>query len=185
MSKLEQITSRKDIGSYLNSVGLLGEGVEIGVEYGGNAHQILSSWKGSKLHLVDPYIKWPDEEYCDMANHANWDLAWQAANNTLSQFSGRTNWLRMTSDEAVSHFADESLDFIYIDGNHHNPQFQRDLDNWFPKVRKGGLFSGHDFYDMDMPTYRCEVKSTVSKFCADRGIEIHHTPECTSWFTIK
>jgi hypothetical protein len=37
------------------------------------------------------------------------------------------------------------LDFVYIDGNHSLPYVIADLAAWVPKVRPGGIVSGHDF----------------------------------------
>ena len=46
-------------------------------------------------------------------------------------------------------FEDESLDFIYIDANHAYDFVVEDINLWFPKLKKGGIFSGHDYLDMD------------------------------------
>ena len=51
--------------------------------------------------------------------------------------------------QAVDLFQNESLDFIYIDARHDYKAVWDDLEAWFPKLRKGGLFSGHDYVDAD------------------------------------
>ena len=48
--------------------------------------------------------------------------------------------------EAVEDFADESLDFVYIDGNHDFRYIAEDLAEWTKKVRIGGIISGHDYF---------------------------------------
>ena len=55
----------------------------------------------------------------------------------------------MTRMQAVDLFQNESLDFIYIDARHDYKAVWDDLEAWFPKLRKGGLFSGHDYVDAD------------------------------------
>ena len=35
-------------------------------------------------------------------------------------------------------------DFIYIDGNHNYKFVKQDLNNYFNKVKIGGVFAGHD-----------------------------------------
>lgn len=52
--------------------------------------------------------------------------------------------IKLTSLEANSLFKDEEFDFIFIDGSHLYPDIKEDLDIWFPKVKKGGIFCGHD-----------------------------------------
>ena len=39
---------------------------------------------------------------------------------------------------------DESIDFMFIDGDHRYTQFKKDVRNWYPKIKKDGIFSGHD-----------------------------------------
>ena len=40
---------------------------------------------------------------------------------------------------------DQSLDAIFVDGCHLYDCVVSDLEIWLPKVRPGGLVSGHDF----------------------------------------
>ena len=46
--------------------------------------------------------------------------------------------MRMTSRESVTHFADESIDILHIDGNHSVDSALFDVQHWLPKVKKGG-----------------------------------------------
>eukprot|EP00906_Rhabdomonas_costata_P024264 RCo034906 len=46
-------------------------------------------------------------------------------------------------------FPDESLDWIYVDARHDYAGVSEDLRLYWPKLRKGGLFSGHDYVDSD------------------------------------
>lgn len=49
--------------------------------------------------------------------------------------------MRMSSLEAVTHFADESLDFVYIDGDHRYDAVMADIAAWLPKVKTGGILA--------------------------------------------
>jgi DNA repair exonuclease SbcCD nuclease subunit len=55
------------------------------------------------------------------------------------------HFLHMTSMEALPLIQDQSLDFVYIDGNHEFPYVAMDVAFWSKKVRSGGIVSGHDF----------------------------------------
>ncbi len=59
--------------------------------------------------------------------------------------------LRMSSMEAVSKFQDESLDFVFIDGSHDYVDIKDDIIHWLPKVKKGGILAGHDYYPPPQP----------------------------------
>jgi len=53
--------------------------------------------------------------------------------------------MRAASLDAVGEFADGSLDFVYIDGDHRFDACVQDLIRWAPKVRNGGLVMLHDY----------------------------------------
>jgi len=46
-------------------------------------------------------------------------------------------------------FPEEFFDFIYLDARHNYEGIKEDLHAWYPKLKQGGLFAGHDFL---MPT---------------------------------
>lgn len=49
------------------------------------------------------------------------------------------------SADAAKDFEDNSLDFVYIDGNHTLPYIVMDIFLWERKVKKGGIIAGHDY----------------------------------------
>ena len=60
--------------------------------------------------------------------------------------------MKMTSMEAVNKFDDESLDFVFIDGSHEYKDIKDDIIHWLPKVKKGGVLAGHDYYFPPQPS---------------------------------
>lgn len=59
-------------------------------------------------------------------------------------YRGISYLLRMLFNEAVGHFEDESIDLLHIDGLHTYEAVQEDFNNWYPKVRPGGIIIFHD-----------------------------------------
>jgi len=55
------------------------------------------------------------------------------------------NPLRMPSTVAAMSYADRSLDFVFIDGEHTYEAVKADIQAWLPKVRVGGVLAGHDW----------------------------------------
>ena len=47
--------------------------------------------------------------------------------------------------DAVKDFEPNSLDFVYIDGNHYFDYVVEDIIHWSKIVRPGGIVSGHDY----------------------------------------
>jgi predicted O-methyltransferase YrrM len=65
------------------------------------------------------------------------------------KFGDKISVYRMTSVEASKLIPDDSLDFIFIDANHAYEYVKEDLDLWYPKVKNGGIISGHDYKNKD------------------------------------
>jgi len=53
--------------------------------------------------------------------------------------------LKMTSEESSTVFPDGYLDMVFIDAVHTFEQVWDDIGYWLPKIREGGLISGHDY----------------------------------------
>lgn len=62
----------------------------------------------------------------------------------------RVKLIREFSVNAASFFEDEYFDFIYIDADHTYKAVTEDLNAWFPKLKKGGILSGHDYITPEM-----------------------------------
>jgi hypothetical protein len=56
-------------------------------------------------------------------------------------------FIKAFSMDAVKNFKDNSLDFVFIDGNHTFEYAINDIAEWGKKVRPGGIISGHDFWN--------------------------------------
>jgi hypothetical protein len=185
--KIKELKHRKDVGLYLNANNLTNFGAEIGVAYGENACDILKKWNGSGLILIDPWDLSKCGEYIDGSSKIDFDGAYNYCVNSVKEYIGRSIILRHTSDEALTKIPDGFLDFCYIDGNHHDPQVSRDISAWYKKVKSGGLFGGHDYYNLDEDYYRCDVKSAVDNFVAKNNLTLHTTEEDEldkSWWVI-
>lgn len=65
------------------------------------------------------------------------------------------------SDVASTLFEDGSVDAIFIDAGHSYESVIKDLRAWYPKMRKGGLMAGHDFFNYE------GVNKAVLEFLGD------------------
>ena len=79
--------------------------------------------------------------------------------------------VRMSSVEAASLYADNSLDFVFIDAGHTYEDCFSDIQAWLPKVKAGGTLAGHDYGSSEgvrravkelIPSYRLSINSWIS-----------------------
>jgi hypothetical protein len=182
------IRVREDFGQFLNDRGLLGEAAEIGVQRGLFSRTLLDSWRGQRLHLVDPWQHFSDG-YLDISNvsDAEHEACLKAAKENVAAHSGRYQIHRKCSLDAVTDFADESLDFVYVDANHSCAGALEDMRAWFPKIKPGGVFAGHDYLDGMLAAGEFGVKSAVRAFELETGLIASgtHDPHWPSWYLVK
>lgn len=53
--------------------------------------------------------------------------------------------LQCDSATGAECYENQSLDFVFIDADHRYEAVRRDIAAWLPKVKPGGIISGHDF----------------------------------------
>ncbi len=78
----------------------------------------------------------------------------------------------------------DTLDAVYIDGNHAYEYVRTDLQVWSDKVRPGGIVAGHDFFQFA----GAGVIRAVTEFTTSKGITDWHLTderEPSFWWTKK
>lgn len=178
---LNELLHREQLGSWLNTHILTGNMAEIGVAFGGYAQTVLSQWQGKEYVMIDPWVKQPKEIYKEKTEGIPYD-SWYQQCQELAKKDTRVKLIRKFSVEASMLFQDGYFDCVYLDGNHCAEAVQSDLEAWWPKVKKGGLFCGHDFYEAKTDGHYCEVKSVVEAW--NKQFPPHVT-SCTSWWILK
>lgn len=185
---IDQIRSRNNLPYLLNHFNLNGEGVEIGVQNGLYSEIILSRSHLQRLYSIDPWMQFPNMTYYDEANvsQSENDLCYVKTILRLQGFRSRSVCLRMTSLDAVRLFKDQSLDFIYIDANHSYTGCKEDIKIWWPKLRIGALFAGHDYLDGVLQEGNYGVKKAVDEFASCAKQKVYFTDEeWPSWYLIR
>lgn len=116
--------------------------VEVGVGNGTMAARIL----GAVGEEINKYI---------MIDHA---FRNEGITKLEDDYSWSTFWLA-DSSESAKRVKDESIDLVYIDATHKYESVLADINAWYPKIRQGGVISGHDYGD----SYHSEVVRAVRK----------------------
>lgn len=76
------------------------------------------------------------------------------------------NIIKGNSSDIAKKFKDNSIDFLFIDGDHTYSGVKRDLENWFPKIKSGGVIGGHDYSEASSG-----VKMAVDQYFLFTGIK--------------
>ena len=168
-------------------------GAEIGVSKGRFSRLICQYNRRAKLYCVDPwnaYIGYVERK--GIRGQVALDKHYEECKSRLAPYN--CELIKAFSMDAVKNFKDDSLDFVFIDGNHSFEYVVNDIAEWSKKVRVGGIVSGHDFWtsaegfgykrlDLDLfiknltPREKiqlCQVKDAVLAWT--------HTNKITPWF---
>lgn len=134
---------------------------EIGVDRGEYSQKFCEA--DLKLYAIDPWQRYKDYE--DTRDQKHLDHLHDTTKKNLSQYPNYSI-VRKTSIQAAETFADNSLDFVYIDRNHQLKYVIEDLVIWSKKVRVGGIISGHDYIYTNPQTQAgiCHVIYAVNAF---------------------
>jgi hypothetical protein len=153
------------------------KGAEIGVAWGRFSEVLCKAIPGLELYCVDPW----SIQHDDPRHKKNHDENYAEASRRLKKYNATL--MRMRSMDAAACTADESLDFVYIDGNHNYGHVKDDITEWSKKVKIGGIVSGHDYYRFK----NAGVIEAVDEFRKENHIDIWYLTDekAMSWFWVK
>ena len=115
-------------------------GAEIGVRRGSYSRVLCRANPELKLYCVDPWGPYPGRRYTVGVQ----EQIYKVARKRLSEYNAE--FIRKRSLDAVNDFKNNSLDFVFIDGDHRYNSIAVDIVEWQRKVRPGGIVSVHDFF---------------------------------------
>ena len=121
-------------------------GAEIGTQKGFYAKWMFSQIRGLKLYCIDPWEVY--DEYIESNNREQQETYNDYFEKAKTRLKGlNAEFIRKRSTDAVKDFTDNSLDFVFIDGNHTFEYVINDIAEWEKKVRVGGIVAGHDYWN--------------------------------------
>jgi hypothetical protein len=159
--------------SVVNRFGENSKFIEIGSWRGRSACflgvEILNSGKKISLDCVDTWLGSEEHVGYDILEK---DGLYNEFIKNIDPLKNIINPIRTTSLEASKLYEDESIDFIFLDASHKYEDVKADMEAWYPKVKPGGIFSGHDY-----PTWTQVVKA-VDEFFQIRGSAFSTSENC-------
>jgi uncharacterized Rossmann fold enzyme len=159
-------------------------GAEIGVFTGALSTRLLEN--GITLYMVDSWAtSAEDSEYAKSGDfHASLKKIQQdnyhaGTCRAVERFGARAKIIRKPSIEAAKDIGDNSLDFVFIDADHSYEGCKADILAWHPKLKAGGLLSGHDYNNTDYPCFG--VDKAVDEFSKQHNFTVELGDNFT-WF---
>ena len=158
--------------------------IEIGIAFGWHIETILNEFPQVYCYGIDPYIPYDINDSfstdiskinIDKTPQENFDEFSNAINARLLKFKNFKH-IRKPSVECYNSFADQSVDLIFIDGNHTYEFVKNDCVNWWSKVDRNGIMCGDDYY---MP----EVKRAVDEFCTQNNLKLEFITKNNHYYT--
>lgn len=169
--------------------------VEIGVAQGESAVK-LANLKGiKKFYAIDPWERYEDpiegfnEGYLETkmvgwSTQEKWDDIHNMVVEKLKPFGDKAEIIRgYSSDQKVLDQVGGYVDFIFLDGNHQYEYVKKDLELWYPKLRKGGFLIADDYGYKGVGTDQWHegkkyggveaygVNQAVNEFCVENNIQ--------------
>ena len=113
----------------------------------------VDTWEGSKEHI----------------GKYNTNNLYHTFLNNMKTFESYYFPLKLDSISASKRFKNNSLDFVFVDAAHDYDSVKADILAWLPKIKKGGILAGHDYYP-DHPEY-CGVLQAVNELFDQKEIK--------------
>ena len=114
---------------------------EIGVFCGHNIVSFANNFiknNESKLYCIDPWLSYND---CPDAHYGNHSENYTFFKKNIKNFNLESKVVECRGFSGIEllKFENEYFDLIYIDGNHHEPYFEMDMELSYLKLKKGGI----------------------------------------------
>lgn len=168
-----------------NVLGNVNIAVEIGVWNADYSVKICNSLSPKQFYGIDPYV-----QYDNAPNVNAYETAAKLEETYLkaaAKLPPHGKIIRDFSVNAAELFEDESIDFVYIDGDHNYEAVTADIKAWYPKIKSGGIISGHDYIEKNAKrNIVFGVIPAVTEFSKEYNKNISLTSEAyATWWTIK
>lgn len=146
---------------------------EVGIGYGTHAKYVLNTTEVEKIHLIDPMRYYEDDVFPTFIMDTipevpgnNFNELYDLIKAELEPWKERVKFHRVASLEVTEEMVpNDSLDSVFIDGDHRYDAVSKDLEFWWAKLRRGGQMLGDDYWMND-------VRKAVLEFCEKHKVDL-------------
>eukprot|EP00929_Paragymnodinium_shiwhaense_P016947 TRINITY_DN125730_c0_g1_i1.p1 TRINITY_DN125730_c0_g1~~TRINITY_DN125730_c0_g1_i1.p1 ORF type:complete len:439 (+),score=80.14 TRINITY_DN125730_c0_g1_i1:85-1401(+) len=155
---------------------------EVGVFQANTSRSLLERFSTLHMLLVDPYHLHTEDAESEHQQIQEFYVSsreiFDKATAWTSDFRTRATHIVQASGQAAAWVKKNSLDMVFIDGDHRFDSVQRDMLAWWPTLRPGGILAGHDFV-LTFPG----VVEAATKFALANDLRLFFAPEI--WWIAK
>jgi len=194
-NKISKLKTRKDFPILIRQMGYK-RICEVGVSKGAFL-SVLAVSNPSHLVGVDVWDKYDKEAYRSIPHYNrifphDQNKIWRENVQSWAEKSDlKIDIVVNFSVEASKQFEDGYFDFVYIDANHTYNSVIADLEAWYPKIRKGGMLAGHDYFnwtrDEGKVVINCKdgIDYFMKKHNKEKDLMLTREKHCKSFFFVK
>lgn len=135
------------------------------------AVEIINSGKNIKFDCVDTWNFVPSQT--EIPLHM-FDNLYEIFLKNIEPVKHQINPVKALSWDGAAFYKDNSLDFVFIDAAYDYESVKKDINAWYPKVKKEGIIGGHDY------TWCDDVRRAVNEFFKNKTI--YESEGC--WFVL-
>jgi GR25 family glycosyltransferase involved in LPS biosynthesis len=134
---------------------------------------IKNSGKNIKFDVIDTFKG--SSEHQNLPCIVN-DTLYQEYLNNIEPVKNIVNTIVGDSSHVASFYKDESLDFVFIDGDHSFDGVTKDILAWLPKIKPGGTIAGDDFGEA-FPEVMQAVSQNIEDLKVCNTVWVYNKPE--------
>lgn len=135
--------------------------------------KIKESGKNIEVYIIDIF----DTDYPLYVEMLQGQSMYDLFQKNISEHLSMVKIFKGDSKVLHTNFKDNFFDMIFIDGDHDYEGIKSDLNYYYSKLKKRGLFGGHDY------TEDCGVPIAVNEFVRERNLPL--TISRSSWLINK
>lgn len=151
---------------------------ELGILFGDSTELMLKTLDIKKFYAIDLWEMYDgyDERFSIPKYLSNGsEYCYNRFVNRIKDYP-QVEIIREYTSIAHKHVKDGELDFCFIDANHEYDYTYEDIKNWFPKIKKGGILAGDDYWKQS-------VKDAVRDYFKDTDYKVKD--DWRGWWIVK
>jgi hypothetical protein len=114
---------------------------EVGVWQGHLSTEILE-YNPAELHLIDPWVSQDVIKRCYSVRQEKMDKIYENVLNDFGKLNNVKIHRKFSTDVS---FPKQYFDWVYIDADHSYDAVKKDLEFYYPLMKKGGYLCGDDY----------------------------------------